>query len=232
MVLPLSAQGNIIADMLATQAHGRLPEWPIKPLPGEPWQCSVDGNQWGGNLLRHVNEYIIKERVQTKWVQVFGLHEDQAQLCDWDIFYRIWEHKTRDRCIWWTKFSTRVHVIGRNLLRRNHMGTSKCPCCGEEETPTHLLKCTHDQIQGLYEKFHKGFIWQMTGVIGTDMVLGICTIMKGFRTGLIAYQPQLEGEFFQFLVRQFWLGQGAFLAGLWLQCWHDFHVRHSKPSGI
>lgn len=148
------------------------------------------------------------------------------------FFYGSWEAKNRDRRIWWTKFASRVHAIGRNLVRRNHAGSAKCPCCGEEESPDHLLRCTHEEITNAFHRHINRLYGKLRGSVDETLIEGIKAILLGFRTGRIVYHPGWNDQYFRFLVTQFRLGQGPFQAGLWLCRWQNYHEEFASISRI
>lgn len=64
----------------------------------------------------------------------------------------------------------------------------------------------------------------MNGITDKYIISGVKAIISAFRLGMIVYQPGWDESFFAFLTEQFWMGQGPFLAGLWLHQWQDYHV--------
>lgn len=87
--LSAEAQGNIIVDQLAGEAHGFPFIWPTQLLLGEPWRCAFAGQYFVGNLKRQLSELIYKPRVQTHWIRVFKIPQDLVSCCSWDLF--LWQ---------------------------------------------------------------------------------------------------------------------------------------------
>lgn len=217
--IPLDAQGNVLADYLTAKGHQQTSEWPAQLLPGEPWRVSIRGVSVGGEVLQTIREYIFRERVKLKWAQIFHISSDLASEVMWDFFFRRWKQHTRDSRIWWTKFASRTHPIGRNLVRRRHSNVGKCPCCGEDEGPDHLVQCSHARIKEQFVTFRRDILSNFRAILDPVLLLGVVHLVEGFRRGLLVYTDKWTSDMHNLFVQQFCLGQGPFFSGLWLRQW-------------
>jgi hypothetical protein len=222
--LDSSAQGNVIADHLATVQQEKDPCTNQTP---QNWVPTINGRMIGGNLDSRLKAAIYSPAMKQRWGKIFGIEHIHQNILDWDLFFRCLSTQHSKAQIFWTKFNARLLPVGTNLKQRRHSDSESCPCCGLPEDHDHLIQCKHPAMEHQYGEI-VAEISDMLREGTNDLIAGyIMDLLKYFRqrTDEEDYEDYSEtASPVENLQRS--LGPRCFYAGLWSTQWHTLQDRY------
>jgi hypothetical protein len=225
--LPYPAQGNVLADKVATMAYASTPgQVPLTRQ--EPWTLAIGADRIVGDLPRRMMTCIYKPIMTDRWGKIFHIPDDTKGFYDWDTFYRHLALIPSKDQRWITKYNSRLLPVGINLKRRRHSQTAACPCCGEEEDHDHLIQCTHPDMTHTFHELYEEICSLLHQQADPTVAHTVLFLLQYYRCPS-NYSPEQTGEQLPTLTRHL-IPNGAFFAGLWPRQWlvlqMTYHATH------
>jgi len=144
--LPLLAQLNVQADLMAKQALHLLGQQQtaplILPIPGLAWSLQIDTLPISGDPRLPLLAHLSRRSAMEYWTRKSGLPLTSLSLVDWALLGSALQTRPPTYRMWASKFASGHSAVGQTMARWKKWDSPLCPFCQDtDETTAHVLQC-------------------------------------------------------------------------------------------
>ena len=158
--------------------------------------------------------------MKSLWRRYFKVSDSVFSTMSWATFMRVNKNNSSWKQIFMAKYNARILPVMKNLKRRKHSETDRCPNCGMVETTAHLFCC---QAQVMEEEFATQMeeFQQLLGVTtSVHLSGGIVALLRHLRSRKpLTFDGSIPDDIQQLVKNQAGVGLHATMGGLWLDEW-------------
>ena len=230
--LDIIAQGNVDADHYAAVEMDRERDIDTRIIIGSPWALEHEGKKVSGDIEKRIRYLVHEKKMKEYWRNKFGLTEEQQNTISWDSFLKTNQLNDEWVQIWMAKYNSRIGGVRKNLQRRNHASEGTCPCCGEIEDTDHILQCSNEDIQEVYEEKMNDIQQWMENTTDSEIAEGLKAVSAAFRTNTPLDLSKCKDRMVKAAAeQQFQLGRRAFIGGWWSKRWITLQQFYYTANG-
>ena len=119
---------------------------------GEPWALWIGKRKISNNISEEIVNHVAGEQAMEYWSRKNRFQGGSPDDIDWDIVQATMKAQSRNRRHWVVKHATGFCGVNKMMHRWKLRDSNKCPRCEEVETTEHVLKCTGEGANVVWDK--------------------------------------------------------------------------------
>ena len=230
------AQANVLVDKLAKEELRalRTPDEDNTSIT-DMWKLTCEGQHITGDIEQRLR-YFMQETVSKQWwTQTLRIPSGSENQISWEVYYAYRKTTPLWLNTWSVKFGADILPTRKNMLRRGHSDTHKCPCCGaNNEDAKHLYQCTDSEMDKAFEEGLDNISDYLQVTTSGDIKRAMIETLRTFRSEVREHNlPDTEEPTSLHLSaasRQHHIGITASLNGIWSIKWIEAQTQYLRQS--
>ena len=200
-------------------------------ITGERWKINVDIDP-DGKCENGIRTHIYEREMKALWKHYFKINDSVFSTMSWASFTKVNKNNCAWKQIFMAKYNARILPVNKNLKRRKHSETDRCPNCGMVETTAHLFCCPATVIEEEFTKQMEEFQQHLGETTSYHLTKGIIALLCHLRSRKpLIFEGNIPDDIQTLVRKQASIGLSATLGGLWLEEWilkQDEYIKRVK----